>query len=284
MFGYVRPNLADMSPEVQARYRAHYCGLCHAIGDRHGQAARMALTFDLAYLTIFLGSLYEPEETSGEGKCVPHPVKKHAWVRSKITDYAADMTIALTYHKLMDDWQDDRNIAAKGASSVLKKAYVRVRADWPRQCEAIERTLADLSQVEKRRDPSPDAAARCFGKLMAELFVMQEDYWANALRAFGYSLGRYIYLLDAVCDADKDAKKGGYNPVLLMEKKPEDMRDTLELVLGDASAAFEKLPLIQDEDILRNILYSGVWLGYNEYLHKKDKKMMKESEVEGHGE
>ena len=282
MFGYVRPNLADMSPEVQARYRAHYCGLCHAIGARHGQAARMALTFDLAYLTIFLGSLYEPEETSDEGKCIPHPVKKHAWVRSKITDYAADMTIALTYHKLMDDWQDDRNIAAKGASAVLKKAYVRVRADWPRQCEAIERTLADLSQVEKRRDPSPDAAARCFGDLMAELFVMQEDYWANALRAFGYSLGRYIYLLDAACDADKDAKKGSYNPVLLIEKKPEDMRDTLELVLGDASAAFEKLPLIQDEEILRNILYSGVWQGYNEYLHKKNKQI--ESEVKGHGE
>ena len=71
---------------------------------------------------------------------------------------------------------------------------------------------------------------------------------------------------------------------ILMEKKPEDMRDTLELLLGDASAAFEKLPLIQDEGILRNILYSGVWQGYNEYLHRKDKKMKKESEVEGHGE
>ena len=71
----------------------------------------------------------------------------------------------------------------------------------------------------------------------------------------------------------------------LMEKQPEEMRDTLELLLGDASAAFEKLPLIQDEAILRNILYSGVWQGYNEYLHKKDKKKMnKESEVEGHGE
>jgi len=284
MFGYVRPNLADMSPEAQSRYRAHYCGLCHAIGNRHGQAARMALTFDLTYLTIFLGSLYEPEETSGEGRCVPHPVKKHAWVRSRVTDYAADMTIALTYHKLLDDWQDDRNIAAKAATSVLKNAYARVKADWPRQCERIEYMLKELAVVEKRRDPSPDAAARCFGELMAELFVMQDDYWSGALRAFGYALGRYIYLLDAACDADKDAKKGSYNPVLLMEKKPEEMRDTLELVLGDASAAFEKLPLIQDEEILRNILYSGVWLGYNEYLYKKDKKMKKESEVEGHGE
>ena len=284
MFGYVRPNLTDMTAEEQARYRAHYCGLCHAIGARHGSLARMALTFDLTYLTIFLGSLYEPEETSGEGKCLPHPVKAHAWTRSRITDYAADMTIALTYHKLMDDWQDDRNLAAKGASAWLKKAYAKVSATHPRQCETIERTLRDLAGVEKRRDPSPDAAARCFGELMAELFVMDEDYWAHALRAFGYSLGRYIYLLDATCDYDKDVKSGSYNPVILMDKRPEDMRDTLELLLGDASAAFEKLPLIQDEGILRNILYSGVWQGYNEYLHRKDKKMNKESEVEGHGE
>ena len=284
MFGYVRPNLADMSEGDQARYRSHYCGLCHAIGARHGQLARMTLTFDLTYLTIFLGSLYEPEEQGGEGKCMPHPVKAHQWTRSKITDYAADMTIALTYHKLVDDWQDDRNLAAKGASAWLKKAYTRVRAEYPRQCDAIEASLRALAEVEKRRDPSPDAAAKCFGDLMAELFVMAEDYWANALRAFGYSLGRYIYILDATCDYDKDVKSGSYNPVILMEKKPEDMRDTLELLLGDASAAFEKLPLIQDEAILRNILYSGVWQGYNEYLHKKDKKMNKESEVEGHGE
>ena len=127
MFGYVRPNLADMSTEDQARYRAHYCGLCHASGARHGQAARMALTFDLAYLTIFLGSLYEPEEMSGEGKCVPHPVKKHAWVRSKITDYAADMTIALTYHKLMDDWQDDRRLVSGAAALLLKQSYKKTK-------------------------------------------------------------------------------------------------------------------------------------------------------------
>lgn len=286
MFGYVRPNLTDMSEADQQRYRAHYCGLCHALGERHGAAARMALTFDLTYLTVFLGSLYEPEETSGEGRCLPHPVKQHPWARSRVTDYAADMTIALTYHKLMDDWQDDKNLAAKGCAAWLKKAYQQVREAYPRQCEAIEQSLRDLSEVEKRRDPSPDAAAKCFGALMAELFVMAEDYWSGALRAFGYSLGRYIYLLDAVCDYDKDVKSGSYNPVVLMDKQPADMRELLELLLGDASAAFEKLPLVQDEGILRNILYSGVWQGYNETLHRKEKKsnQAKESEVEGHGD
>ena len=202
MFGYVTPNLTALSEADQARYRTHYCGLCHAIGNRHGQMARMALTFDLTYLTIFLSSLYEPEEKSGTARCMPHPVKEHAWAISPVTDYAADMTIALTYHKCLDDWQDDKNLAAKGASAWLKKAYTEVKADYPRQCEAIETALHSLAEVEKQRDPSPDAAAKCFGELMAELFVMEEDYWANALRAFGYSLGRYIYLLDATCESD----------------------------------------------------------------------------------
>lgn len=283
MFGYVRPNLADMPESDQQRYRAHYCGLCQALGERHGAPARMTLTFDLTFLTIFLSSLYEPEEASGEGRCLPHPLKEHTWVRSQITDYAADMTIALTYHKLMDDWRDDRNLAAKASAAWLKKAYTRVKADYPRQCGAIEASLRDLSEVEKCRDSSPDAASKCFGALMAELFVMEEDYWSGALRAFGYSLGRYIYLLDAVCDFDKDLKAASYNPVIALARKPEEMRDYLELLLGDASAAFEKLPLVQDEGILRNILYSGVWQGYNEYLHKKDQKT-KESEVKGHGD
>ncbi len=272
MFGYVRPNMNGLSETDQARYRAHYCGLCHALGKRHGAAGQMALTFDLTYLTVFLASLYEPEEASGEGRCVPHPRKKHAWAVSSVTDYAADMTIALTCHKCRDDWQDDRNLPAAAYGALLKSRYGAVKKQWPRQCEAIERCLKESSKTEKRRDPNPDAAANAFGALMAELFVMNEDYWSGALRIFGASLGRFIYMMDAVCDADKDRKKGSYNPVVLMDRQPEDMRETLEMLLGDASAAFEKLPLIQDEEILRNILYSGVWQGYNEYLEKRKKE------------
>lgn len=272
MFGYVRPDLTSLSEQDKQRYRAHYCGLCHALGERHGQLSRMALTFDLTFLTIFLGSLYEPEERTGTGRCLPHPAKAHGWCRTSVTDYAADMTIALTYHKCLDDWQDDRSLPAKGYASLLRKRYAAVKSQWPRQCEAIERAMAEQADIEKRRDETPDAAPNCFGRLMAALFVMQEDFWAGALSAFGYSLGRFIYMMDAVCDAQKDRKSGSYNPVILLDKQPQDMRETLENLLGDASVAFERLPLVEDEKILRNILYSGLWQGYNEYLHKMEKK------------
>ncbi len=272
MFGYVRPAIDGLTEQEQARYRAHYCGLCHAIGARHGQGARLALTFDLTFLTVFLSSLYEPEETAAESRCVPHPRRRHLYTRSAVTDYAADMTIALTYHKCRDDWQDDRNLAAKGCAVFLQRQYEAVKAQWPTQCATIEGAMTELTDIENCRDPNPDAAANCFGRLMAALFMMEKDYWSGALAAFGYSLGRYIYLLDAVCDADRDRKSGSYNPVVLLDHPPEDMRGTLEMLLGGASEAFERLPLVQDEGILRNILYSGLWQGYNECLEKRRKK------------
>lgn len=269
MFGYVRANVADLTEEEKTRYRAFYCGLCRALAERHGQAGRMALTYDMTFLAIFLSSLYEPEEDAGDMRCVTHPAKPHAYVRNVISDYAADMTIALTYHKCMDDWRDERKAASKAYADMLRKPYASVKEQWPRQTECIEKSIQALSEVENRRDASPDAAANCFGQLMGELFVMKDDYWRGALRSFGSSLGRYIYLVDAACDYDDDRKSGSYNPVVLMEKQPEDMREYLMQALGQASAAFEALPLVQDERILRNIFYSGLWQTYNETMEKR---------------
>jgi hypothetical protein len=123
--------------------------------------------------------------------------------------------------------------------------------------------------VEAKREPSIEEAAACFGRLMGGLFVMRKDYWSGALRCFGDSLGRFIYLADAACDYDKDAKSGSYNPVVLTGRTPESMQEPLKQVLGAASAAFEALPLVEDAQLMRNILYSGLWQCYNEVMEKR---------------
>ena len=269
MFGYVRANLNDLSEQEKKRYRAFYCGLCQSLGERHGQRGRMTLSFDMTFLTMFLGSLYEPEEKAGEMRCVPHPARPHPFVRTEITDYAADMTVALSYFKCLDDWQDDRKPAAKAGADLLSRCYDAVKERWPVQTAVMETSLRELSEVEKRRVESPDVAAGAFGKLMGGLFVMKDDYWRGALRAFGTSLGRFIYLADAACDYDKDRKSGSYNPVVLMGRAPEDMRDMLMQTLGAASTAFESMPMLRDEHILRNVLYSGIWQTYNESMEKR---------------
>ena len=59
----------------------------------------------------------------------------------------------------------------------------------------------------------------CSGKMLAELFVYQEDFWSNALRRMGYHLGQFVYLMDAVLDYEADWKKKQFNPLFLLQKK-----------------------------------------------------------------
>ena len=82
----------------------------------------------------------------------------------------------------------------------------------------------------------------------------------------GFFLGKFIYLLDAYDDLEKDIKKKNYNPLkpLYGEKDYEERcRELLLMMMAECSSEFEKLPCIQDEEILRNILYAGVWTKYN---------------------
>lgn len=271
MFGYIQANLSDLSQEERIRYHAAYCGLCHTLGERHGFTSRLSLNYDLTFLTLLLSSLYEPEEKSGACRCVVHPCKKHSYMINACTEYAADMTVALTYYKCLDDWNDDKNILKKNYASLLKKRYTKVKKDWPEQCKAIETCIDELSSIEKSNVENPNVAANCFGHLMEALFLYRKDHWEEYLRTLGYGLGQYIYLADAAVDLEEDKKHGNYNPLKGLSATPQEMRPTLQMVLGNASRAFEILPLVQDVHLLRNILYSGLWIKYNRKMQKEKK-------------
>ena len=272
MFGYVQANMNTLTEEEKARYRQFYCGLCHTLGQRHSDITRFGLTYDMTFLAIILSSLYEPSEEMVESRCIVHPFKKHKYIKNRYIDYAADMTIALVYFKCEDDWKDDKNIISKSYSSLLSNSYKKVKINWPEQCRVIESELKNLANIEKSNTLSPDAAANCFGRLMEALFVYQDDIWADYMRKLGFGLGRYIYLADASVDLEKDKAKNSYNPLAEMSKYTDDFTSMLQGLLGEASDCFEKLPLIQDEGILKNIIYSGIWNIYNHKLGKGETK------------
>ena len=266
MFGYVIINQSDLSEEELLRYRQCYCGLCHSLKERSGNLSRLMLTFDLTFLTLLLQALYEKEESENTGPCIIHPFKKQSWWQSEITDYAADMTVLLGYQKLMDDWNDDCNPLRLWESLPFKRHYRRVAQRYPRQSEVLEDRMAKLSFMEIQGEQDPDKAAGLFGDIMAEIFVYQEDYWAETLRKMGQALGRFIYLMDAVVDLEKDRKTGNYNPLKeLPDSKDNHYRDFLEMLLGETVYYFDRLPIVDDVQIIKNILCSGVW---SEYMRK----------------
>ena len=264
MFGYVTANWKELTEEQKNRYQAVYCGLCRRIREQSGNLPRLVLRYDMAFLALVLMSLYEPEEVTGRNVCLLHPVKKRPWADSPYVRYAADMNVALAYYNCLDDWHDDQKPSARVMAKILEQHHRRIETHYPRQCAAIAACIARLTQLEQEGCPNPDEPANCFGTLMGELFVYEEDIWSLHLRQMGMALGRFIYLLDAAVDYDKDRKKGKYNPFLAMGTGKDWPRweEYLVLTMAKCTRSYEILPLVQDKGLLDNILYSGVWVSY----------------------
>lgn len=264
MFGFVTASHKELSAEQKTRYGAVYCGICRSIGQQASSLSRMSLSYDMTFLALLLMSLYEPPEQPGDHRCGIHPLRKRPWVDSVHIRYAADMNIALAYYNCLDDWQDDGSHTKKWMADYLHRFLPRIQAQYPRQCDAIENCIRTLSTLEQQRCPNPDEPANCFGALMAELLVFEEDLWSADLREMGMALGRFIYLADAVVDHKKDARKNKYNPLLAMPSPTdkEDWQQYLVLSMARCTHYYEKLPLVQDKPLLDNILYSGVWTNF----------------------
>ena len=66
-------------------------------------------------------------------------------------------------------------------------------------------------------------------------------------------------------------------------KTEDELRYILTMLIGECAARFERLPLVRDADIMRNILYSGVWLRYNAAAGRGTKEETKEEGEERDG-
>lgn len=266
MFGYVVANKPELKIREFHKYKAYYCGLCKVLRDKYGFLGQMTLTYDMTFLVMLLTSLYEGESESQtkleEKRCVVHPLKKQKMLFNEITEYAADMNIILTYHHFVDDWKDEKSPMGLLGLQTLHKTYTELEKKYPEKCLVIRRCLKQLQKCEEKEETNIDITARYFGKLMSELMVYKKDVWENTLRKMGFYLGKFIYIMDAYDDIEKDRDQGNYNALLSIcdeENFNERCREMLNLVLAECAAQFELLPCIEDVEILRNILYAGVW-------------------------
>ena len=279
MFGYISVNQADLSKERFARYQSHYCGLCLALREGFGQKERLTLSNDMTFLAILLGSLYEPKEQQLDFHCPAHPLKKHTGVLSDAARYAADMNILLSYFKCLDNEADEKNPAGALKTALLRRAFGTVQAKYPEKCAFVKDCLDKISALERQNSLDVDGLCRLSGDMLGEIFVWKKDIWQDALRQVGQGLGQFVYLMDAFEDFDGDVKKHRFNPLKALHGQKdytEIIGQSLTLFAADAARAFEVLPLVQDIDILRNVLYSGIWARFVRLTQKKNKELKDE--------
>ncbi len=277
MFGYININQKELSDENKTIYQSYYCGLCRQLKETAGTKGQMLLNYDMTFLVVLLTGLYESENQSQEYTCALHPMKKRTSYINEATKYAADMNIILSYQNFEDDWKDEKSYTKKAFARMLDKDYGRIMAKYPRQVKAVEEYMEQLDQAEKRKETNLDAIAGLTGTMLGEIFAWKEDMWAEELRCMGFYMGKFIYLMDAYEDLEEDRKKNAYNPlipVLAESEKDVDIfcRLMLTSMMSECAKSFERLPILLHADILRNILYSGVWTKYEYNRLKKQKK------------
>ena len=276
MFGYINVNSQELSEENKQMYRSYYCGLCRSLRDFCGAKGQVLLNYDMTFLVVLLTGLYEPKTESAQFTCMVHSVKKRLYRTNEIQVYAAQMNVLLAYYNLVDDWKDDKSYTKKTFAAMLKSDYERVAENYPRQTKAVERYIEKLAEYEENKETNIDLVAGLTGEMLGEIFAWREDEWYDELRTLGFYLGKFVYLMDAYEDFRQDEKKDSYNPLRFMETEDEQEFETLcrlmmTSMMSECAKSFERLPILLHADILRNILYSGVWSKY-EYLQLKRKK------------
>ena len=275
MFGYIVIHEPELRVRELALYRSYYCGLCEELHARYGRIGQLTLRYDTTFLALLLTSLYEPSrEEVRESNCLVHPLRRHTSRRNEYTAYAADVTVLLSWYACRDDWEDEQSLRGLVLSILLRSGFGKASGLFPEKAEVIADCLRRLHTLETagpETEVSPDEAGACFGDLMAELFALRQDEWEPPLRRMGFYLGKFIYLLDAYDDLEKDAAGGSFNPLLpvrarMQEKHGFDdyVRTLLTMLMSSCCRAFEALPIVENIDILRNILYAGVWTKFEQ--------------------
>jgi len=277
MFGYININGLGLSEENKKAYQSYYCGLCRQLKTDCGTKGQMMLSYDLTFLIVLLTGLYELENKEMEFTCPLHPTKRRTAYINEATEYAADMNLILAYHNLVDDWKDDHSYAKKALVKILDKDYARIESKYPRQVAALEHYMHKTDEVEKSGEQNLDVVSGLTGEMLGEIFCWKEDVWKEELRTLGFYMGKFIYLMDAYEDLEKDKKKNSYNPLRYMEKGDVQEFETLcrlllTSMISECAKSFERLPILMHAEISRNVLYSGVWTKY-EYLQLKKKKL-----------
>lgn len=238
MFGFILPNLESLDDAEQRRYRAVYCGVCRSIRRRYGQRCRLTVSYDMTFLALVLGSLYEPTEEQGAKRCPVHPTESQEFACSPYTDYAADLSVALAYHKLLDDWRDDRSKRARAAAAALAVPYRRARRRRPEACRAIERAMDDIHAIEQ--EALAFRAAQRAGAAGAPATVgfpsvcgMRADGPADA---------------DATADAAAVSVAAAAAPDAAAPTRTADAADAADPAPADAPAAPATTPAAQNSD------------------------------------
>lgn len=291
MFGYIKPHKPELLVREFEQYRAVYCSLCKELGKSYGVVSRLTLSYDCTFLAMVMLACSSNPCEFGQGRCVVNPVKKCPFCKGEQSEFifASALSVIMVYYKVQDDKRDPGFLSRARAYLLLPfAAHARKKAmrDFPKIEQAVAEAMALQNQVEQAESPPLDACAEPTAKMLSAVFSLlaepdTPDF--RILEQFGYFLGRWVYLMDAADDMQKDLKKNAFNPFvrdcgLTQGSTAEEFMNAadrcnqvLNMTMSQLVAAFQLLEFQQFGPILQNIVCLGLPQMQREFMLKMEK-------------
>lgn len=268
MFGYINPDRPYLFIKDETLYKALYCGVCKSIGAECGQAARTALTYDMAFMSALLHNIRGEDVKIEKKRCIIHPFRRRNMAAmDEVTALIACINTALAYHKLSDDRQDGD---VRGVLRFLYSGgYKRVLKKNPRIAEIIKKRRDEQDEVERSGCSSIDMACEASAMMIAELTDLVLGGHATK-DTFGlcYDIGKWVYLADALDDYEKDVKKGRYNVLYLaygekskvkaVEKGESELEFIFDSLFADMRDRLSNIKFYFNHDLTDNVILRGI--------------------------
>ena len=269
MFGYVRTDTPYLYIKDDELYRAMYCGVCKGIAETSGNAARMGLSYDVTFLSVIMHNILGIDVKIEKQHCLTHCIRTRKMAEvDELTRQLGALNTVLVYYKYTDDINDGDK--GKGKRLWFKKGFRKVAKRYPEIVKIVAEHLAEQEKTEKSKTDSVDHAADATANMLAAFsdYALGEKATAYTRTLF-YAVGKWIYLIDALDDYDKDKAKGAYNPfilaynadcrkALLEGEYAEEVAFIFRSVFFDIKESLAQIPFRFNTDLSDNILLRGM--------------------------
>lgn len=279
MFGYLDVDKQTLEEGQRGLWQTFMCGLCFSTKKLYGNFPRMFISNDVNFFNVLFHSILGQDIEIYESRCFSHPIKKRTIIKqTELTDRLATANILLTYYNVYDDTVDGGSIGKTTVLKSLNRAHGRAKRDFPELDDVLAKRYQQLREMEQSGIDGIDRIAHAFSQLAEDFATLVlGDKATDHAKTLCYNLGKWIYLIDALDDAEKDLKKKQYNPFVAhygaksfaeLATKYDELQFEAFAVLNRIASAYNDLNLTKYTCILDNVIYKSIRNKTNEILRK----------------
>lgn len=290
MFGYLQIQKSELLVREYEAYKSVYCGLCKQIGKDYSFVTRFILSYDCTFYSMLLMSVHSKCTGFKDGRCTFNPLKKCKFAIDSADNYskAAAFSVISAYYKIIDDIYDSsflKSLLYRLIKPFFSHWRKRASMNYPEIDDAISEMTNLQQQAEQDKNCSVDKAAHPTAQMLGKVFSLEaEDETSKRIfYEFGYHLGRWIYLIDAADDIEKDMKHKNFNPFVNTDTLQKVDANRIVLILNQSLArAYEAYNLIDIKDfkgILDNMMLMGFPAVQNRVTEKLNSEVINEQSI-----